>query len=435
MAQSFLNSGLKSSGLLSIDGWGEKTSTAFGIANRKDIKILKTIDFPHSMGSFYETVTEYLGYTPDSDEWKVMGMAAYGNKKKFKKEFDLLIKSKSEYNYELNLNYFNHYNFDSQNRFSLKFEKLFQKIKPIKNNIIYKHHFDFAAAAQEKFEEIYEHLLKFFVYKYNLKNICLGGGSIMNCLANARMSYKFPNKKFYTTFAPDDSGLSIGSALFLSHYIFNKKIDYKSVESSSGIQFNNDEIKRKLERYKINYKYFKDIENVVSEYILENKTVGWFQGKAEFVQRDLGNLSILANPATKNIKDIVNSTVKYRESYRPFAPSCLEEDARNFFKYNNNINPYYMQFAVQAKSKAKKFIPSVVHEDNTSRIQIVSKEKNERYYKLLKKLKEKSGIGIVLNTSFNLKGEPIVNTPEDAIRTFYSSGLDVLCLGNFIIKK
>ena len=435
LAQSFLNSGFSSSGLLSIDGFGERTSTAFGVANKKDIKILETIDFPHSLGSFYETVTEFLGYTADADEWKVMGMAAYGDKSRFKKNFDKLIKKTENNSYELNLNYFNHYNFDSPNRFTDKFKKLFHLIEPIKNNIIKKEHFDFAAAAQDKFEDIYEHLLRFFTSKIKSKNICLGGGAIMNCLANGRLSYKFPKKNFYTTFAPDDSGLSIGSALFLSHYIFNKKTDYKSVETSSGIEFNNDEIKKSLKKYKINFKYHKDIENIVSKYILENKTVGWFQGKAEFGQRALGNRSILANPATKNIKDIVNATVKYRESYRPFAPSCLKEDAEKFFKFNKNINPYYMQYAVEAKSMAKKLIPSVVHEDNTSRIQIVLREKNKRYHELLKQLKEKSGIGIVLNTSFNLKGEPVVNTPEDALRTFFSSGLDILCLGNFIIKK
>lgn len=435
LAQAFLNSGFNNSGLLSIDGFGERTSTALGIANKENIKILKTIDFPHSLGSFYETVTEYLGYQADADEWKVMGMAAYGNKNRFKKEFDKLIYKKNNNSYELDLNYFNHYNFDSPNRFSLKFKKIFKSIKPIKNNIIKKEHFDFAASAQDKFESIYEHLLNFFTSNIKSKNICLGGGSIMNCLANGRLSYKFPKKNFYTTFAPDDSGLSIGSALFLSHYIFNKKINFKTVETSSGIEFSNEEIKKSLKKYKINFKYHRKVEEIVSQYILENKTVGWFQGKAEFGQRALGNRSILANPAGKNIKDVVNATVKYRESYRPFAPSCLKEDAEKFFKFKNNINPYYMQYAVEAKRIAKVLIPSVVHEDNTSRIQIVLREKNKKYYELLRQLKKKSGIGVVLNTSFNLKGEPIVNTPEDAIRTFFSSGLDVLCLGNFIIKK
>ena len=418
LAQAFLNSGFSRSGLLSIDGFGERTSTAFGVADKKNIKILQTIDFPHSLGSFYETVTEYLGYKADADEWKVMGMAAYGNKHRFKKEFDKLIK-KTINCYELDLNYFNHFNFDSPNRFSDQFKKLFKLIQPIKNNLIKKEHFDFAAGAQDKFEQIYEHLLKFLFIKSKSKNICLGGGSIMNCLANGRLSYKFPEKNFYTTFAPDDSGLSIGSALFLSHYIFNKKINPKSVETSTGIEFNNNEIKKCLNKYKIKYEYHKKVEKIVSKYILENKTVGWFQGKAEFGQRALGNRSILANPAAKNIKDIVNSTVKYRESYRPFAPSCLKEDAKKFFKLNKNINPYYMQYAVEAKSLAKKYIPSVVHEDNTSRIQVVLREKNKKYHELLIQLKKDSGIGIVLNTSFNLKGEPIVNTPEDALRTFF----------------
>ena len=433
-AQSFLNSGFNKAGILTMDGFGEKTSTMWAMADKQKIVQIDTQDFPQSLGSFYETVTEYLGFKPDSDEWKVMGMAAYGDKRKFEKKFNQILKIKKNYRYEIDLNYFEFFNFDKFFKYSKKFEKLFKNIKKNKNNKINKKHYDFASSAQAIFEQAVFNAFDYFKNK-SVKNICLGGGSMMNCLSNGKLAYKYPNKNIYVTYAPDDGGLAIGSALYASRYIFKEKIHYKSIIPNNGISFSEKHIRNVLNKYKIKFMKSKNVISQVVQLLAEKKVVGWFQEKAEFGQRALGFRSIIADPSVKNMKDIVNKKIKYREVYRPFAPAALPEDADKFFYIPKNIDPTHMQFVVKAKPNAKKHIPAVVHNDNTARIQVVKEIDNPKFFSLIKKFKEKQGFGVLLNTSFNLKGEPIVNSPEDAIRTFYTSGLDALCIGNHLIVK
>ena len=355
--------------------------------------------------------------------------------KKYANEFSKILSLKNKGEYELDLTYFNFFNFDAPGHYSKKFISLFGKKLQSDGKNLKKHHFNFAASAQKRFEEAYINAFKHHVIQNKSKNICLGGGAAMNCLANAVLSEKFPKVKIHVPFAPDDLGLSTGSALFASRYIYNEKVSSRSIPVYSGRSFDNTEIKAKLTNYKIKYSFYHNIEKKVAELISENNVVGWFQGRSEFGQRALGNRSILGDPRNPKMKDIINQKIKYREKFRPFAPSILIEDVNKFFNISKNIIPNHMQFAVKAKKYAIKKAPAIVHNDLTARIQIVSKNENKKYYNLINCFKRITKIPIILNTSFNLKGEPIVDTPEDALRTFNTSGIDYLCMGNYLISK
>ncbi len=435
-AQSFLSSGFNTASLLTIDGFGERTSSLWGTASQSEIKIEKEEYFPQSLGSFYETITDYLGFKPDADEWKVMGMSAFGDKNKFSNQFDKILKLKTKGEYELDLTYFNFFNFDRPGHFSKKFEDLFGKEVKANGIDFKKIHYDFAASAQKKFEDCYINAFNHLVTKNkSKKSICLGGGATMNCLANGVLSQKFPNIKIHVPFAPDDLGLSMGAALYATKYIYRKKVNHNKISTFSGREYLGCEIKRKLDNYKLKYKYHKKIESIAAKLIANGNVIGWYQGRSEFGQRALGNRSILGDARNPKIKDIVNKKIKYREKFRPFAPSVLEQYAHKYFYISRNINPSHMQFAVKVKKKAKTEVPGIVHNDDTARIQTVTKKMNKKYESLISEFYKITGTPILLNTSFNLKGEPIVDTPEDAIRTFNTSGIDILILGNFLISK
>ena len=245
-AQSFLTSGYRESSLLTVDGFGERTSTLWGYANQSKIIIEKEEHFPQSLGSFYETVTDYLGFQPDADEWKVMGMAAFGDKKKYSNEFSKILNLKNKGEYELDLTYFNFFNFDAPGHYSKKFISLFGKKLQSDGKTLKKHHFNFAASAQKRFEDAYINAFRHHVIHNKSKSVCLGGGAAMNCLANAILSEKFPKIKIHVPFAPDDLGLSTGSALFASRYIYNEKVTSRSIPVYSGRSFDNSEIITKL---------------------------------------------------------------------------------------------------------------------------------------------------------------------------------------------
>ena len=430
-ALSFLSSGFKNSGILTVDGFGERTSTMWGKADKNKIEISKKIDFPQSLGSFYETITSFLGFTPDSDEWKVMGMAAYGDKNIYLKKLQQLIKLKNSGEYEIDLSYFNYFNFESPGHFNNKFVELFKDI-PLNRKNLNKRHYDFAASAQSIFEDVMFNAISHLT-KGNLKNICLSGGSIMNCLANARIAKKF-KQKIFVPFAPDDLGLSIGSAMYANQYIFKKRRKYE-IKPYTGREFSDREIESKLKKYKISYFKSKSFYNTLALELSRGKVISVVSGKSEFGQRALGNRSILADPRSIKMKDIVNQKIKYRESFRPFAPVVLSKFLNKYFNCPPNIQPTYMQYAVEVKKITKKIAPAIVHADNTARVQSVNENTNKNLNKILEEFFKITKVPILLNTSFNLKGEPMVDSPEDAIKTFYTSGIDILAINNYIITK
>ena len=433
----FFQSPFNNADIITVDGRGEDETCGFFKGSGKKIKKLKSIDFPHSLGLLYGSVTEFLGFKPNSDEWKVMALSSYSKKiNKFDKIFNKLC-FKTSAGFELDLSYFDYYLFDKKKyMFSKKFVEAFgpSRKKDIK---LSKRHYEIAGALQRKFSSTILHLIR--IMKKNSKNnkIILSGGSMMNSVFNGEFDKSNIYKDSHISYAPDDSGVAIGAGL-LAYYRFSKKSKriVKEVKSNFfGPEFSEKEIKNTLNNFKIKYENSKNIYSETAKELANGKIVGWFQGKMEFGPRALGNRSILADPRKKNNKDLVNKAIKFRENFRPFAPAVLDEYKYKIFEIPNRREVNYMERVYKIRNNWTKKIPAVVHVDNTGRIQTVNKSINSKFYQLISEFKNITGIPVLLNTSFNLNNEPIVMTPQDAIKSFYTCGMDTLVIGNFIIKK
>jgi len=423
------------SAIFSFDGFGERTCTMWAKAEDERISVLQEQWFPHSLGYFYEMITEFLGFQPDLDEWKVMGMAAYGDSNRYIDEMSQLIIFKQEGKYELELSFFNHYNFDVPGHFTPKLAELLGKPR-FSNEELEQRHFDIAASAQVLFEKVLFRCLEYLHSVTGESNLCVTGGSAMNCLANGKIQESTPFENVFVPYAPDDSGLSIGGALYVFHEILNNKYTVKQHRSSYlGPQYTNVAIEKELNKYGISYIVSDNLANDTVEYLTSGKVVAWFQGKMEFGQRALGNRSILADPRNGEVKEVINSKIKYRESYRPFAPAVLKEKASLYFEMKEGEEVDYMEKAFRVRKEKQDKIPAAVHNDGTGRLQTVDKRDNPLFFELIKAFEDKTGIPILINTSFNIQGSPIVCTPGDALKTFFTSGLDVLVIGDYIIKK
>jgi carbamoyltransferase len=417
--------------ILSMDGWGEKVSTLLATATMGNFYNCWEIEFPQSLGMFYQTMTEYLGFQPQSDEWKVMGASSYGNKKKYKEKILKLIWPTNDGKFQMDLSYFDYMSFTKRNLFS---KKLIEFLGPNRfpNAELKRKHFDIAAAVQDVFEDIVFSILN-KNYNGEYKNLCISGGSAMNCVANGKIINNTPYQQLNVSFAPDDSGTCIGACLLLWNLL--TKSNQRSVFMSPYLakKYSNDEIESYLRNYKINFTKTKNPAEKAAKYIANGKIIGWFQGRMEFGQRALGNRSILADPRKKEMKDMINRIVKYRESFRPFAPAILDEFGKEYFR-DYEFTPY-MEKVLYFKKNMREKIPAVCHIDGTGRLQSVSKETNPLFWTLINEFRKITGIPLILNTSFNLNGEPIVHSVSDALRTFYSCGLDILIIGDYIVKK
>ena len=433
----YYQSGFKDADILTIDGHGENETCFFGSAKEKKIKKLLSIEYPHSIGLFYGTFTEFLGFRPDSDEWKVMALSSKDKKNIYDKKISRLYKL-TQNGFELDLTYFDYYTFDRRKHmFSSKFLDFFGRQRK-KDSKLVRRDFQIASAMQRHFEKIVIHLLNILKKKGNSKNLILGGGAAMNCVMNGKIDSLNIYKDSHISYAPDDSGVSIGAALY-AHYNFNKeKVNFNNIEIKNcfyGPEYSSKEIETTLNQKKINYIKEKNICKFTAKKLSEGKLIGWFQDKMEFGHRALGNRSILADPRKKNVKDIINKAIKFRENFRPFAPAILEEYQKNLMQIPNNRKVFFMERAYKFKKNWIKKIPGVVHHDNTGRVQSVSKKINPLFYHLVNEFYKITDIPVLLNTSFNLNGEPIVMSPSDAIKTFYSCGLDILIIGNYIVQK
>jgi carbamoyltransferase len=302
-----------------------------------------------------------------------------------------------------------------------------------KNEELNEIHYDLAASVQKSFEDICFHLLKKLYEKTNCTSLVFSGGCAYNCSLNGKIDQNTNFNNVFIPPFPDDSGVSIGSALYLNKVILKNKKNFVLSNNYLGPNYDNSEIKFLLNSFKIKNRFIKNPEEDAAKEIESGKIIGWFQGKIEFGDRSLGNRSILADPRDKKMKDKVNNLIKYRESFRPFAPSILEEHVGNFFK-SKIISPF-MSKTKEVKKNKQNLIPAVVHHDGSARLQSVSQRNNPRFYKLLKYFFRNTGVPMLLNTSFNVQGEPIVCSPQDALRTFFSCGLDILYLENFKIEK
>ena len=429
ISSSFYASGLKESACLSLDAFGDKKSGLVAEASyKKGIKVIKYFDKNSSLGNLYTACTEFLGYS-DGDEYKVMGLAPYGNPNV---KFNNVIKFNKKL-WNIDKRYFVDQNTPFEHRYSKKFEKEFLKYKRLSNEKIEKKHKDFAASIQKI---ISFGMMKAFKYSKKLskfkKTLCLSGGVSLNCSAVMDMFYSNIYEKIYISPNPSDAGLALGCAYYGA---VKKGEKVKPLQTPYlGSKYSDKEIKKELINNNMKFISPKNYIHYTANLISKGKIVGWYQGSSEIGARALGNRSILADPRKKNMKEILNKKIKYREEFRPFAPAVMEEYSSNFFFTKNQSIPF-MNCTVKVKSDQKNKIPAVVHIDNTSRVQTVTKKINSKFYDLISSFKRITGIPILINTSFNLKGQAIVETPRDAVMTFSGCGMDYLVIGKYIVYK
>lgn len=401
-----------------------------------NISLIKQQIFPHSLGLLYSSFTYFLGFTVNSDEYKVMGLAPYGDLKDSQTlSFIKIIKNKlvsidDSGGIKMNEEYFSFmYGLKMINE--KKWERLFGIKKRGTNDKIDQSHMNLAMAIQKVTEEILLNLAKHAKKITNSNHLCISGGCALNCSAMGKIKASKIFDTVSVPFAPGDDGGAIGAALYL-YSLLDCNIQ-PIVSPYLGPQYTNDEIINILSNQALKFTILSDSElyEKVSEYICEGKIIGWFQGKMEFGPRALGNRSILADPRIATMKNIINAKVKFRESFRPFAPIVMKEDASQYF--NDNNSPY-MMFTTKVTEDCNN-IPAVTHLDRTARIQTVTKEQNEQIYSLLQAFKSKTGCSVLLNTSFNVMGEPIVCSPYDAVKTYIKSDIDILVINQFLIVK
>lgn len=428
----FYPSAFGKAAILTVDGVGEYQTTGLWFGDKNKIIGLKKIDFPHSLGLLYSTFTSFLGFRVNEDEYKVMGLAAYG-KPVFKNKMYKIIDIKEDGSFALDMKYFSFR--QSFTMWSKEFEKLFGSPRGPSDPIT-KRHKDIAASIQEVIEEIYFKQLCYLCVLTNTKNLCIGGGVALNALANGKIFSNTPFKKVYVFGAAGDSGGAMGAGLFVWHTLLKKTKRNTVQQLALGSSFTNETIEAILKSNGLFYKKFESEKKLlvtVSQYLAQNKIIGWFYGKMEFGPRALGARSILANPKPFFMKEKVNR-IKIRELFRPFAGSILEEKVGDYFEVPNQKSFPFMTFCFVVKEKRRKDIAAIVHKDNTCRIQTVSKSIG-RYYRLIKEFYSVTGIPCLLNTSFNLKGEPIVENPNQAIGDFLKTNMDYLVIGDFLVSK
>ena len=439
---SFLISPFKESAILTLDGVGEWNTTTYGFGKENQIKLIKEINFPHSLGLFYSTITAYLGFSVNNSEYKVMGLSAYGNnntlKNKYYEKLKKVIDVKKDGSYRLDITYFSY--IYSSKMPSKKMCKLLGGPIRKPNEKIEKRHKDIAAALQLILEETIIKILNHIYKETKIENIVISGGIGLNSLINGKILKKTPFKRIWISPDPGDGGSSIGAAFYLYNSLLNHQRVFQFKDIFLGPKFSSKEIKKFLEENKIKYISFKkeeDLINTTINLILENKIIGWFQGKMEWGPRALGARSILSNPCNPNSKRLLNLKVKHREEFRPFAPTILKEEIKNYFICDTNLPKItdYMLLIYKIKNKWIKKIPSVIHIDKTARPQTISKNQNRRYYKLIKKFQEITKIPLLINTSFNVRGEPIVCTPFDAYSCMMGTEIDYLVIEKYLIKR
>ena len=456
-ASAFFPSPFDEAIILTADGVGEWATTTVAVGKKNNLEIKKEIHFPHSLGLLYSAFTYYTGFKVNSGEYKLMGLAPYGTPiyiDKVKKLIDI----KNDGSFRLDQKYFNYAT--GLTMTNEKFNNLFgQKPRNPLNEKITQFHMDIAASIQQVTEEVMINLAKSIRNEYGIKNLCLAGGVALNCVANGKILKEKIFDNIWIQPAAGDAGGSLGAALALWHIDQgNKRLVNSSDDmqgSYLGAEFNQDQIEEELKSIGANFDTlnYENLINKTAEFLSNEKAIGWFQGRMEFGPRALGARSILADPRSENTQKNLNLKVKYRESFRPFAPSILKEDLSEWFDIKSdspymllvaNINPskkiemneeQKKLFGIEKLNIKKSLIPAVTHVDYSARIQTVTKKTNNRYYDLITKFKEKTGCPVIVNTSFNVRGEPIVNTPTDAFNCFMGTELDYLIIGNCILDK
>ena len=456
-ASAFYPSPFKDAVILTLDGVGEWATTTIAVGNGSRLEIVKEIHFPHSLGLLYSSFTYYAGFKVNSGEYKLMGLAPYGKPKYKDLIIDKLLDLKEDGSFKLDMKYFNYAT--GLTMTNNKFAKLFgHPVRDPKKDLLNDFHMDIASSIQAVTEEIILRLTKNLAKEYKIKNLCLAGGVALNCVANGKILKEKVFENIWIQPAAGDAGGSLGAALaYWHHELKMPRQEFKDKMQGSylGPKFENNSIEEKLKFLEANYKKHntEEIISLAAKELSNEKTVGWFQGRMEFGPRALGGRSILADPRSEKMQKELNLKIKFRESFRPFAPSILRDDVSDWFEIDED-SPYMLLVSEVKKEKQIKMtnndenlfgieklnvkrssIPAITHIDYSARIQTVHKETNPRYYELIKEFKKITKCPILVNTSFNVRGEPIVCSIEDAFNCFMGTNLDVLVIEDFILFK
>ena len=415
-ASAFHASPFTKAAVLTLDGRGEKATTTYHLGEGNELTRLSQVEMPHSLGLLYEAVTEYLGFLRSSDEFKVMALASYG-KPEYVKEFRSMIRLKDN------------------GMYTIEPYQLTERFGPrrLRGGPIEQRHYDIARSLQQVLEEVVLELSDWLYLKTARQNLCLSGGVALNCVLNAAIRNRGAFTHIWVQPAAGDAGTALGAALWVdARQRHDKSRSFEMKHAYWGPSYSNEEVEKYLRWTKIPYQRLSDVAGRTAELLAANKIVGWYQGRMEFGPRALGNRSILASPISPDMQQRLNE-IKEREDFRPVAPVVLEEDAEQWFD-KADTSPF-MLFVFDINQKMKKKIPAVCHVDGTARVQTVNQEQNPRFYELLQAFKKLTGVPVLVNTSFNTQGKPIVCSPRDAVECFYASPFDVLIINEFLIEK
>ena len=461
-ASAFFPSPFEEAAILTMDGVGEWDTATIGIGGGNQMKLLKALQFPHSLGLLYSAFTYFCGFKVNSGEYKLMGLAPYGEPVFKDLILDRLIDLKEDGSFEVNLEYFNYC--QGLTMTNHRFAKLFDGPPRKPEDQITEREINLAASIQAVTEEIVIKMATFAREETSKKNLCLSGGVALNCVANGKLQSKKIFENIWIQPASGDAGGALGAALFANYKLLQRKRNVDKNDSMKGSylgpRFENEEISKILNEKKAPFHFFSDehaLLNQVCDAIKDEKIVGWFQGRMEFGPRALGGRSIIGDARSEKTQTQMNLSIKYRESFRPFAPSVLEEKTAKYFELDTP-SPYMLLVSpVKEEIRAplskedqetmadpdllkrvrlkRSSLPAITHVDYSARVQSVSESRNERYYRLIKKFDQRTGSGVIVNTSFNVRGEPIVHTPEDAYRCFMATEMDILVLENHVLIK
>ncbi|MEX0778040.1 MAG: carbamoyltransferase C-terminal domain-containing protein [Phycisphaeraceae bacterium] len=448
-ASSFLTSKFDKAAILTIDAAGEWDCTWLGYGDGLDLHRIKTQSFPHSIGLVYGAVTEFLGQKFASGEGKVMGLAPYGSPDPYIDEFRKIIRLKPDGEYDVDLSYFEYHIKGRPNWFTPKFYKAFGEGYST-NNHPDQRAMDIAAALQLRTEEVGLHMAEWLRKKTGLNKICLAGGVCLNSVMNGRILLDLGFEEVVVQPAANDAGTAMGGCYWLWNTVMRQPRNYVFDHAYFGPWWTNEQIEPAIHAKlaagaegdyaggadandRVEWQKVEDAPKLAAQMLADGKIIGWFQDRMEMGPRALGNRSILADPRRDEMKDIINARVKFREGYRPFAPSVLEDKTGQYFE--TNYPSPYMILVYDVLPDKKDVIPAVTHVDGTGRVQSVSREHNPKYYRLIEEFEKLTGVAVVLNTSFNIRGKPIVHTPQDAIECFMTTGMDALFIGDYLLTK
>lgn len=416
--------------LLSMDGSGEWSTTWLGYVQQGKLNTISESFFPHSLGSFYETATQFCGFRPNYDEGKTMGLAPFGDASVFYQQMNTLVDIDEIGQVAVNLDFFEFQNAGTQ-RYGKKYCDLFGK--PRSGQEIEAHHENVAAAAQKVLEDKVLAMCRVLEQRCEAEYLVVAGGVALNSVVNGRILRETRFKDIYVMPAAGDNGTSIGAAYYLFNHLQKNTKRFVHSNPFVGNAYSDEAIEKVLQQCKLPYTVSVDVCRDAATLLHEGNIVGWFQGRMEIGPRALGSRSILADPTRAHMKDKINAEVKHREAYRPFAPSAIAEQAKTFFDID--VEAPFMLKVCMVRDAYKSKLPAITHVDGSARLQTVTSETNPVYHRMISEFGKLSGIPVVLNTSFNIMGEPVVESPLQAIRCFYSTGIDTLVIGNFIVSK